>query len=384
MLRSAHALGGLEPREIARAMRTVDVVEAVRAANAAGEAIVPFGGGTRAEIGDPPERYDVALDLRDLRGIVAHEPADLVATVRAGTTLAELADLLRPRGQRWPVEAAMPERATVGGTLASAADGPARMRYFHPRDWVLGVEAVLGDGTLTRAGGRVVKNVTGYDLTKLYGGTYGTLCVLTEVTLKLTALPDAVLTLRYDAADLDAAYREVRALRATHLPVDALAIVIGPPALSIGAPTGFGVFARLAGSARVVARLRAELERVIPWRESGDVWERVAGLPTEAASSVRLTYPAGSLEPHPGDAGGLVYPGVDSAHLFDEQSRDGVSQLRLVLEGKGGAAVLERVPLELRRAAGTWGTPRSNAVVARELKRRFDPNGVLSPGRVPF
>ncbi|MEK7284391.1 MAG: FAD-binding protein, partial [Chloroflexota bacterium] len=103
-----------------------EVAEAIRGANEAGEAIVIWGGGTRISIGDPPARYDVALDLSELRGIVDHEPGDLTATVRAGTTLAELAAALAPHGQRWPVEVAHPERATVGGTVASAADGPSR------------------------------------------------------------------------------------------------------------------------------------------------------------------------------------------------------------------------------------------------------------------
>ena len=149
-----HAIDGMTPRGIVRATTEADVVDAIRGANERGEAIVVSGGATRLGVGDPPARYDVAVDLSALRGIVEYEPGDLVATVRAGTTLAELAQALAPRGQRWPVEPGLPERATIGGTLAGAAGGPSRLRYFHPRDWVIGARVVLGDGTPVRSGGR--------------------------------------------------------------------------------------------------------------------------------------------------------------------------------------------------------------------------------------
>ena len=119
----------MNPRDIVRATSEADVVDAIRGANERREAIVIRGGGTRLGIGDPPSGYDLALDLSALHGIVEYEPDDLVATVRGGTTLAELAAALTPRGQRWPVEPGLPERATVAGTLASAAGGPSRLRY---------------------------------------------------------------------------------------------------------------------------------------------------------------------------------------------------------------------------------------------------------------
>ena len=115
---------GMSPRRIVRAASETDVVEAIREANETAEAIVIRGGATRIDTGDPPTRYDVALDLSGMRGIVEYEADDLVATVRAGTTLAELAEALAPRAQRWPTEAGLRDRATVGGTVAAAAIGP--------------------------------------------------------------------------------------------------------------------------------------------------------------------------------------------------------------------------------------------------------------------
>jgi FAD/FMN-containing dehydrogenase len=180
-LATSRAIDGLEPSRVVRPRDAAEVADVIRAANGAREAVVLWGGGTRIGVGDAPARYDAAVDLSGLSGVVEHTAADLVCTVRAGTTLAELADALAPSGQRWPVHAADPERATVGGTIASAAPAPSRLRFQHPRDWTIGCEAVLGDGTRARAGGRVVKNVSGFDLTRLYAGTYGTLAALVEV-----------------------------------------------------------------------------------------------------------------------------------------------------------------------------------------------------------
>ena len=228
------AVDGMVPSRTLRPDTTDELAAVITAAGRAREAIVLWGGGTRIGVGDPPERYDSAVDLTGLAGIVEHSPADLVCTVRAGTTLAELASVLGASGQRWPVEAPRPERATVGGTIASAAAGPSRLRYQHPRDWIIGCTAVLGDSTITRAGGRVVKNATGYDLTRLYSGSYGTLVALAEVTLKLMALPERSATLRADANGISRALRIGADLRASHLPLDALAIVSGTAAERCG------------------------------------------------------------------------------------------------------------------------------------------------------
>lgn len=375
----------MAPARTVRAERVGDVVDTIRAANEEREAIVLRSGGTRLSIGDAPERYDTCLDLRGLSGVVEYEPDDLVVTVQAGTTLAELADVLAKNGQRWPVEVGAPAQATVGGTIASAADGPSRLRYFHPRDWTLGVRAVLGDGTLTRAGGRVVKNVTGYDLTKLYAGSFGTLCAITEVSLKLLAIPERTHTLRMDAPTLDYAYLETRSLIERGLPIDALAIVHGAPAEAFGFPTLTGIWLRFAGTTRVVERLRTEISAAAPFvEEERDVWPQIAMLPLEAATSVRLSYPAGSLEPHPGPAGALVYPGAGTMHVFGTAGHGELRQLREVLEANGGAMVVERAPAALRRQVGTWGRARTPEAIGRSLKARFDPNGVLSPGRFAF
>lgn len=379
----ARAIDGLAPRETVAARSEADVVSTLRAANADGTAVVIWGGGTRIDIGGALERYDLALDLRGLSGIVAHEPADLTATVRAGTTVAELAAALTPHRQWWPVEVAHPERATVGGTIASAVAGASRLRYLHPRDWVIGARAVLGDGTATHAGGHVVKNATGYDLARMYCGSYGTLCAITEVSLKLAPLPERTLTLRADLPSLALAYARVRELLRARPPLDALAVVTGEQA-SLGSPTWTSAFVRLASTGAAVERLRHAVESVLGFMDEvgGVVWDRIADLPADAPMTVRGTWSPGEpVEVYPANA--VWYPGIEILYTLDEREPDDIRELRGAAEARGGAVVLERAPVEMKRAIGVWGTPRSPADIGRRLRALFDPRGVLAPGRMP-
>jgi glycolate oxidase FAD binding subunit len=383
--RRGHAVDGLEPRDVACAQGEGDVADTIRAANERGEALVVTGGRTRLDTGDPPARYDVALDLSALRGIVEYEPDDLVATVRAGTTLAELADALAPRRQRWPVEAGLHERATVAGTFASAAGGPSRLRYFHPRDWVIGARVVLGDGTPVRSGGKVVKNVTGYDLTRLWSGTFGTLAAIVELTLKLTAAPERTVTL---AAELDVASALARAaeLHDSGLPLDALAIAAGEAAQGLGGRTDAMLLVRIAGPLAAVRRVgRAIRERTRCRDVDNELWARVAALPLEAKWTARAAWPVGA-DPALAFAGysAVVYPANGTAYLLRAIDRAAFRRVRESLEAIDGYAVLERASPEYKRAVGgAWGRARVPLAIARALKERFDPRGVLAPGRMP-
>ena len=379
-------IDGLVPARTVRPRTTDELSEVILDANRSGEAIVLWGGGTRIAVGDPPERYDMAVDLTGLAGIVEHSPADLVCTVRAGTTLDALADALRESGQRWPVEAPCPDRATVGGTIAGAAAGPSRLRYQHPRDWIIGCTAVLGDGTITRAGGRVVKNVTGYDLTRLYSGSYGTLVALAEVTLKLVSLPERTVTLRAASADLREALRVATELRRTHLPFDAIAIVTGDAAERVG-DRRTSVFVRVAGPENAVERMtRAVRERCEATPFDTHVWNDIASLPARVDRVARAAWPAGHDAPFGTSlASAVIYPGSGIAFILGELDRETFSSMRAGLESSDGALVVERADATFTRAVGgAWGRQRVPSAIARALKERFDPRGVLAPGRLPL
>lgn len=381
----AHVIDGMAPGAVVRATSEADVMDAIRGANERGEAIVVGAGATRLGIGDPPARYDIALDVSALRGIIEYEPGDLVATVRAGTTLAELAEALAPRKQRWPVEPGLPDRATVGGTFVSAAGGPSRLRYFHPRDWVIGARVVLGDGTPVRSGGRVVKNVTGYDLTRFWSGTFGTLVAILEITLKLTAIPERTVSL---VAELDApeALDAAAELHASGLPLDALAIVTGEAVDAVGARRDAALLVRLSGPAAAVRRLGREVRERVQCRDvANEVWDRVAALPLEAKWTARVAWPA-ATRPAIQFAGyaAVIYPANATAYLLRSIDRASFGKVRFSLEAVGGLAVLERASAEYKReAGGAWGAPRVPLGIARALKERFDPRGVLAPGRMP-
>ena len=372
----AYTVNGIPPSRVLRPTSAQDVSDAIAAANADGSAMVLFGGATRSEIGDAPSRYDAALDLRGVRGIVEHSPADLVCTVRAGTTLAELAAELVAKGQRWPIDAAEPERATIGGTIASAAAAPSRLRHQHPRDWIIGCEAVLGDGTRARAGGRVVKNVTGYDLTRLYSGSFGTLAALVELSLKLIAIDEAtrLLVLRDD--DVPRLARLGGELRAA-LPLDSIVIATG------AAGGGTALYVRIAGSAAAVERLAREVSARAAFVEAdARELQRLVDVTTRSDDVARVSVAPGTEgDAMSGDA--VAYVGAGSTFIVGERSDDELRTTRERVEAAGGALILERIAPARRRALGTWGALRAPAAVQRALKQRFDPKSVLAPGRTP-
>jgi len=371
---SRYVIHGVWPARAERPTTTEALADTIHAAHDAREAIVLWGGGTRIAIGEPPARYDVAVDLSELRGIVEHSPADLVCTVRAGTTLAELSATLARHGQRWPVDVAYPERATVGGTIASAAPSASRLRHQHVRDWIIGCEAVLGDGTRARAGGRVVKNVTGYDLTRLYSGTYGTLAALAEVSLKLVAVDEVTVTL--SIWDDPASLRDLALRLRAALPLDAIVLAIGPPAGG-----GAALHVRIAGASATVARMRREVEATGTFTvDAGDAIGALARGVVDSTHIARLAtapgHEADELSPAL-----IAYIGTGTAYLGGATER--LRALRASAEADGGALVLERATLDQKRALGVWGTPRMPAAIAASLKRRFDPRDVLAPGRMP-
>lgn len=373
-------IDGMRPSSIVRPATVEELAAAIRAANAEHRAVVLWGGGTRIGVGDAPARYDSAIEMRGLAGIVQLDPEDLVCTVRAGTTVAELREALAPHGLGWPVEPGLPSAATVGGTIASAAAGPERLRYQHVRDWVIGCRAVLGDGTVTHAGGRVVKNVSGYDLARLYSGSYGTLAAIAEVSLKLWALPERTATLSVGDVSARDALRLAGDLRAAHVPLDALAI-------SLAADEGATVHVRIAGSTAGTERVtRTVRERASAAVESSSTcWSELPARTVSDDWVARIASPAGRELPSgvlDGDA--VVYAGTGVAYLLTRRDPDAFARLRAEIEGLGGAVVLERATPEYKSAAGgAWGKPGAPRSILRALKERFDPNGVLSPGRVP-
>ena len=174
----AFAVDGRTPQDVAFPATIDEVARCAAAAHAADLAVIPVGNGTQLHIGRPPRRYDLALSTQRLNRILAHEAADMTVTVEAGITLAQLNTALATAGQRLPIDPPHPERTTIGALIATDASGPLRLSQGKVRDLLIGITVVLADGTLVHGGGRVVKNVAGYDLMKLFTGSFGTLGII--------------------------------------------------------------------------------------------------------------------------------------------------------------------------------------------------------------
>lgn len=271
------AIAGVQPRFVAEPTSTTEVSALLRAASELSLAVVPRGAGTRLHWGYPPHRADIVLAMTSLDQLVEHAAGDLLATVQAGVTLDRLAHLLGAAGQRLALDpprglrpgtqtltakehgGSSGVRGTIGGVLATGVAGPLRLRYGTPRDLLLGVTMVRADGTVARAGGKVVKNVAGYDIGRLLAGSRGTLAVITEATFRLHPVPAATALVTIDC---DAAVRACQlvalALRSDYAPASA---DIDWPSADAPVRASFMLEGSPAGVASRAAALAEELNR---------------------------------------------------------------------------------------------------------------------------
>lgn len=385
--RERYAVDGMTPSVVVRPASQADVAAVLGAAGAAGAAVVPFGGGTQQWLGMPPERYDVALDLTRIDALVEHEPADLTVTVEAGMRLAALQRMLGERGQWLPLDPAVLEDATIGGVLATNASGPARLSRGTGRDLVIGMTVATAQGEIVKSGGRVVKNVAGYDLAKLHIGGLGTAGAILQVSFKIAPLPVRTATVALEG-DLEALLKLSRAVEAARLPLQGSVLAVG------GSEKAWRLALRFAAGEAAVARSLVEVQALAaneaegPYEVSESEWRSLQ--PDHGASSVVVK--ASVL---PGDLSGVLQalsragatvsalPGVGIARgswdsVVDEEM---LRRLREVCEGKQGALVIEKAPAEAKRAIDVWGEPGEGFVLMQRLKQAMDPKRVLNPGR---
>jgi glycolate oxidase FAD binding subunit len=350
------------------------------------------GGGTKSDLGALPET-DVVLETAGLDGIVDHVPEDLTVTVRAGTSVAALRDALASHGQFLPLDPPHVSRgATVGGIIAANSNGFGRYRYGSVRDLLLGVRAALPDGTIARAGGRVVKNVAGYDLNKLFVGSFGTLGVVVEATFKIVPVPPvtraAAATFRAAGDAFGAADALVRtSLRPTAVVVERRAdgrwrLVIaaaGEAAPVERALTELGrVAAARGGTIEPIADAEAALGplREIIDRSTGGTLLRAA-LPL--ATQIAFAEAAVRADPDAhlvaDAASGIVH-----LHLAEETgTRAAADALLASARVLGGSARIERTAMPDLEAPAR--PEPGGAFLMRRLKNAFDPNGILEPAR---
>jgi glycolate oxidase FAD binding subunit len=353
-----------------------------------------IGSGTKSYIGDIAAT-DVEIRTARLAGIIDHEPADLTVTVGAGMRIADLAQALERAGQFLPLDPPHADDATIGGVIAANSNGFWRGRYGAVRDLLIGTRIALADGTIARAGGRVVKNVAGYDLDKLLVGSFGTLGVIVEATLKVLPLPVASdgLTARFGrSADAFAAADAV--VRAASRPE---ACVVD---WSEGSAWRLAVRAR--GSAPTVRRAIDDARDQVgarqgEVRELGDDLLTMRELPALAIEGalVRVALPLAAAPAFAQTAARLeciavlvadAASGVIRVHLVGDDDaviRD-AEALLLAARVVGGGGRIERRAENLRSRLPTWPTRPTGDFLMRRIKQAFDPAGILEPGRSAF
>ena len=389
---------GLPASATDRPASVAEVQDSIRAAVAADLAVYPQGGGTALDYGGIPARPGVAVRMDRLDHVVDYPVADMTITVEAGITLGAVRDLVGRHGQRLAIEAAHPDRATLGGIFSTASTGPRRFGWGRPRDQVIGVAFVDARGDLIRGGGRVVKNVAGYDLPKLLTGSLGTLGVITELTLKVNPRPEAsaLVSVDYDSLAEVAATLDRLNLSGTR-PI-ALELITNPPelrrrwALKIGfegnrAAVNWQVDRLISELYRSNSATDREVEAESEWSTMIEDEVHAAGLLSFAASFTpsqalvfldRVGLDRWSVRVH---AGNGVVRGTARAVKDEEAWATEVDRLRGEAINLGGSLILTRCPTEWKARFQVWGPPRPDWAIAERVKRALDPGHILNPGR---
>jgi glycolate oxidase FAD binding subunit len=388
------------PMPILRPATAAEVGEIVRRCAAEGTAVYPVGGGTMLDYGLPPVRPGVAVELRALDKVIDFPASDMTITVEAGITIARLNQITRAEGLHLPIDVPDPERATLGGAIACNVSGPRRYGYGTFRDYILGITTINDRGEAVSAGGRVVKNVAGYDLMKLHTGALGTLGAITQVTLKLQPVPEAW------ALFYCAFRRECLAniLDITHQSATRPAI-LGFRQLGHGSDSAdqfWSLVAVFEGGEEAVAWQQTDVQKALSGQQfsildgrrgkgsmdgpftgtfADVIWR--ATLPQSGAAS----FAEGVADSEGSDlwaegGGGIVRGAITFVNeTNDLQARDLLRRALVSACGCGGNLIIERCPSEWKTTLSVWGRPPADLALQKSVKRALDPQNIFNPGR---
>jgi glycolate oxidase FAD binding subunit len=423
---AGYQVDGRLPAAAARPGSEEEVAAIVKFACREKLAIVVSGARTKLGMGAPPRQYDLALDMSRMDRILAYDPDDLTLAVEAGARLGTISSTLAERGQFLPLAVPFLARATMGGTMASGVDSPLRQSYGTARDFVLGMNFVTGEGITARSGGRVVKNVSGYDLHKMMIGSLGTLGAITRINLKTFPRPRATKT--FSAAFCEAqqacAFRNAlarsalgpRTLEIVSQSADGRFLLAGEHPPSRGARP-WSVYVSFAGDAAALKRHYGELRSLAPAENGrGDWLSELEGQAEESLMSALWEFPAALLGRSPAAAilkitalptelpelasdlhsldlpWAVVMRGLGVAYLalippdLSEASLDRLRQQCARILALAGKPPYRQVSLPwcpgaLKRDLDVWGPAPTSLALMKRLKSVFDPAGIFSPGR---
>jgi glycolate oxidase FAD binding subunit len=389
------AVDGVEPSFVVETGSVEETSELMKFASREGLVVSPRGSGTKMHLGDPPASLDLIVSTARMNEIIEHVPGDQVVRVQAGIRLQDLQEQLSGSDQMLAIDP--PERrATIGGIIAANASGPRRYRYGTIRDLIIGITVVLHDGTVAKAGSKVVKNVAGYDLSKLFTGSLGTLGIIVTANFRLHPIPQVSRTVAVEVESPEAAAGAAQAVMRSQVEPTAVELHYGEDArlltvLLESIPAGveekvevasfllnpFGEVRNLSGeeTGHLGPSTAAEDEAVIklsaPPADLADVLGTVLG----AAERRGLDQPR--VTGHA--ASGVTFVGFSGG---DEDARAGfVEELREIWLRRGGSVTLQKAPLSLKNRVGAWDQGGDYLGLIRRVKEKFDPRGGMNPGR---
>src|SRR5947208_3279904 len=394
---AADAVAGAQPKLVIEPGTERELAEILRLSNEAGLAVIPRGGGTKLGWGNSPARADVILSTARMTEIIEHAWGDLTVTVEAGCTVQRLQETLGQHGQRLALDALWPEKATVGGVLCTNDSGAFRLRFGALRDLIIGVTLALPYGTLASSGGKVVKNVAGYDLPKLATGALGTLGVITRAVFRLHPLPRHRRTLTIAARDTQEAQRVVHALQDSKLAHSALqarlSVDAAPEVDILFEGIEAGVAAQQVQVAELIAPLAANTATPSVWNARQELYApvdagdergaiaKISTLPSSIAATAEAAARIAAAQKLRWSAV-LQATGVGCLRFAGNAQalHTALQSLRQHLENDGGSLVLQRTPPEMP-ALDAWGNPGDAFSLMSAVKLQFDPKSTLNPGR---
>jgi glycolate oxidase FAD binding subunit len=399
VITTADAIPTIEPDTAA------ELAVSLRRASDARQSIVIRGAGTKMDWGRPPQRIDAMLSTRRLGRVLAHQHGDLTATIEAGATLHEVNEALAQHGQWLPLDPPFADRATIGGILATNDSGPLRHRFGTPRDLVIGVALATTDGVLAKAGGQVVKNVAGYDLSKLVCGSFGSLAAIVSATFKLAPRPVASKTIVVDTPDVESLAAIIREVMSSQLEPIAFEVSMSSTAAGVAQAFRPAVVLRFASVPAAVnaqidqtlamAALEGCATRVVDGDDERGVWEehsrrlwkapdaivRASWLPSDIAAVLAglkaCATPETEIVGRAALGAGLIRIGGDArtqANTVDALRRSASFRNVVIVRGSD----------ELKSLADVWGPLGDRERLFASLKHALDPHGTLNAGRGPL